>query len=168
MSDIKQAREALERIQCNYVYTFKARENGKTQLVHDLNTIKKALDEAEKNEQTLLIFKNALTVEHHNLRMIDNSDPLKDCVDYAVKALYSIKQNELREDLCETLREWVLKNAFPKEMHELNLIRTGFIIRVYKSKHTKTGYEMSIDDSDGNRVFKEITEEEYDMLEVLL
>ena len=35
--------EALERIQCKYVYVFKARENGQTQLVHDLNTIKKEL-----------------------------------------------------------------------------------------------------------------------------
>ena len=35
--------EALERIQCNYVHVFKARENGKTQLVHDLNAIKKDL-----------------------------------------------------------------------------------------------------------------------------
>lgn len=39
--------EAFERIQCNYVYVFKARENGKTQLVHDLNTIKKELKALE-------------------------------------------------------------------------------------------------------------------------
>lgn len=35
--------EALKRIQCNYVHVFKARENGKTQLVHDLNAIEKEL-----------------------------------------------------------------------------------------------------------------------------
>ena len=39
--------EALERIQCKYVNVFKARENGKTQLVHDLNVIKKSLKALE-------------------------------------------------------------------------------------------------------------------------
>ena len=39
--------EAFERIQCNYVHVFKARENGKTQLVHDLNTIKKEIKALE-------------------------------------------------------------------------------------------------------------------------
>lgn len=44
---IKEGLEALERIQSNYVYVFKARENGKTQLIHDLNTIKKELKALE-------------------------------------------------------------------------------------------------------------------------
>ena len=39
--------EAFKRIQCNYVHVFKARENGKTQLVHDLNIIRKALEVLE-------------------------------------------------------------------------------------------------------------------------
>lgn len=50
--------EALERIQCNYVHVFKARENGKTQLVHDLNTIKKELKALEiiKSDPTFVMY----------------------------------------------------------------------------------------------------------------
>ena len=49
--------ESFERLQYNYVSVFKAWENGKTQLVHDLNIIKKELIEDEKYKKVVEIFK---------------------------------------------------------------------------------------------------------------
>ena len=59
--------EALERVQYNYVNVFKARENGKTQLVHDLNAIKKELKALEiivKHDVDIEYFKSCLKMEN--------------------------------------------------------------------------------------------------------
>ena len=43
LTNMSDGLKEFERIQCNYVRVLNARENGKTQSIHDLNTIKKHL-----------------------------------------------------------------------------------------------------------------------------
>ena len=75
--------EALERIQCNYVYVFKARENGKTQLVHDLNTVKKEL--------------KALDIISQNFRLVGNCLHARN--PYAEDGWVFVKEIENEEEL---------------------------------------------------------------------
>ena len=87
--------------------------------------IEKELKQAEENEKLLNIFKNALTIEHHDYPMVE-LDHNEDSVNYFVKQFYTIKQNELDKSMREALREWVLKNAFPKELKAFDIIRKYF------------------------------------------
>ena len=45
-----------------------------------------------------------------------------------------------------------------KELKVLEIINKKFKISVYHSRHTKTGYEMCIEDIDGKSVYATITE----------
>lgn len=89
----------------------------------DVNTIEKELKQAEKNEIVLNIFKNALTIEHHDISMVDPHDDSEDIAAYAFKTLTTIRQNELDKGLRQALRELVLKNAFPKELKAFDIIK---------------------------------------------
>jgi len=126
-------------------------------------------DIIEQDLKALDIFKNALTIEHHEYSQV-KIDPADDSVVGLVKQLYQIKQNEIDKDMRKALREWVLKNAFPKEMKMLDVIKDTFKISVYHSRHTETGYEMSIEDynPNGNIVFCDITKEQFDAVEEVL
>ena len=54
-----------------------------------------------------------------------------------------------------------------KELKAFEIIkRLG--INVYKSRHTTTGYEMSVGNDLCNVAYEEITEEEYDFLKEVL
>lgn len=86
--------------------------------------IKKALEKGKEDEKMVGIFKNALTIEHHDLPMLEPHDDSEDFVTYASKTLTTIRQNELDKSLRQALREWVLKNAFPKEKKVLDIITT--------------------------------------------
>ena len=132
--------------------------------------LEQELNKAEENEKLLNVFKNALTIEHHECPMIkvEEHDDTKDTIDCIVQQLYTIKQNQMDKSMRKSLRDWVLKNAFPKEMQVLDLIKDNFKISFYHSRHTETGYEMSIEDTDGNIIFNEITKEEHDLLEEAL
>ena len=55
-----------------------------------------------------------------------------------------------------------------KGLQALEIIKKKFKISVYYSRHTKTGYEMCIEDNDGKFVYNDITEEEYDLLKKVL
>jgi len=91
-------------------------------------TIEKELKEKEENEKVLNVFKNALTIEHHDLSMVVPQDDNEDIVAYAFKTLTTIRQNELDKSLRKALREWVLKNAFPKELKDLEFIKKCFYV----------------------------------------
>ena len=88
--------------------------------------IEKELKQAEENEKVLNIFKNALTIEHHDLPMVDPHDDSEDIVTFFVRQFFTIKQNELDKELRQALREWVLKNAFPKELKALENISKAY------------------------------------------
>lgn len=106
-------KDKFEHIDCKDIYEF----------IDCYNIIEKELKKAEKNEIVLNIFKNALTIEHHDLPMVDPHDDNEDFVTYAFKTLTTIRQNELDKSLRQALREWVLKNAFPKEFKALEIIK---------------------------------------------
>lgn len=88
--------------------------------------IKKALEKGKENEKMVGIFKNALTIEHHDLPMVDPHDDSEDIVAFFVRQFFTIKQNELDKELRKALREWVLKNAFPKELKALENISKAY------------------------------------------
>ncbi len=93
----------------------------------DLDTIEKELKQAEENERMLNVFKNALTIER---KPINNIHAFKKDRESRISALASeiieIKQNELDKKLRKSLREWVLKNAFPKELKRLEELEKAF------------------------------------------
>ena len=83
--------------------------------------VEKELEQAQEDKKVLDIFKNSLTIEHCPISI----EPLKDGEDFVgslFRNITTIRTNELDKNLRETLREWVLKNAFPKEIKALNEI----------------------------------------------
>lgn len=96
-----------------------------------LAIIEKELKQAEEDKETLDIFKNALTIER---KPINNINAFKkdreSCISGLVGEIIEIKQNELDEKLRKSLREWVLKNAFPKELKALEIITNLFDIKI--------------------------------------
>ena len=74
--------EALERIQCNYVHVFKARENGKAQLVHDLNTIEKELKRLEELDNCAYV---SIHINRYN-ELCDKEEALKIIIEKQVNA----------------------------------------------------------------------------------
>ena len=89
--------------------------------VKDIETIEKELKQAQEDKKVLDIFKNSLTIEHCPISI----EPLKDGEDFVgslFRNITTIRTNELDKNLRETLRRWVLKNAFPKEIKALNEI----------------------------------------------
>lgn len=87
--------------------------------------IEKELKQAEKDKEMLDIFKNALTIKHTCVLPQDH-DHSKDTFVCAVRYLYEITQNDLDEKLRKSLREWVLKNAFPKELKDKEQLEKAF------------------------------------------
>ena len=89
----------------------------------DLDIVEKALEKGKEDEKIVGIFKNALTIEHRDLSTVDSHDDSEDIVAYFTRQFFTIKQNELDKSLRQALREWVLKNAFPKEHKVVEIIR---------------------------------------------
>ena len=116
-------------------------ECGKDQAIdNDFDIIEKELKEHEKDKKMLEIFKNALTIEHHEIPLeLINSSDIHEFISGITKQITTIKENELDKKLRKSLREWVLKNAFPKELKALEIIK-GF----RKDKYSK----MEIDGND--------------------
>lgn len=94
----------------------------------ELNVIEQALEQAQENKAMLDIFKSALTIEHHS--STPSFTPLEKDKTFDINATITetikIKQNDLDEKLRKSLREWVLKNAFPKELKALEIIKVLF------------------------------------------
>lgn len=88
-------------------------------------SIEQELKQAQKDKEILDIFKNALTLKHAYV-LPEEKDHSKDAFVCAVQYLYEITQNDLDEKLRKSLREWVLKNAFPKELERLNELEKVF------------------------------------------
>jgi len=85
--------------------------------------IEKELKQAQEDKKVLDIFKSALTAKHTYV-LPQDQDPSKDTFAYAFRYLYEITQNDLDEKLRKSLREWVLKNAFPEELKEYQEIKS--------------------------------------------
>ena len=65
-------------------------------------------------------------------------DASEDIFEYSVRTLIEIKHSELNKELKKELREWVLKNAFLKELKTLEIIKnkevdTKYLIRLWKT-----------------------------------
>ena len=84
--------------------------------------IEKELEEAEENKKMLGIFKNALTVEYKPFP-VEMQKESKDFVSLLCKNIATIRENELDKNLRAILKKWVLKNAFPKELKALEIIK---------------------------------------------
>ena len=95
-------------------------------LIHgSFDIIEKELKQAQEDKKVLDIFKSSLTIEHCPISI----EPLKDGEDFVgslVRNITTIRTNELDKNLRETLREWVLKNAFPKELKRLEELEKAF------------------------------------------
>jgi hypothetical protein len=95
--------------------------NAKTQEERDF--IIACKDKLEGDLTALKTLKNALTIETTPIAV--NVDFNKDDgLTIFAKKLYEIKQNQLDFDLRQNLRDWVLKNACPKEYKTLKEIIT--------------------------------------------
>ena len=131
----------------------------------DVDYIEEELEQAQKDKEMLNVFKNALTIEHHDYQMVE-LDHSKDAMSCFVKELTTIKQNELDKSMSKALREWVLKNAFPKELKALEIVKNKRV-----NVYTLKPYFTYIDYNDllPNQNERQLTQEEYDLLkEVLL
>ena len=118
----------------------------------------------EKDLQMLDIFQGALTIERHEPIMVEHNHS-NDAVELFIKQTYKIKENQIEKDICQKLREWVLKNAFPKELKALEIIK--------KKKVNVFWLFNSKDVDEYNSAFYQewryLTQKEYDLLkEVLL
>lgn len=152
----------------------------------ELSIIEKELKQAQKDKEMLNVFKNALTIEHHDYPMVE-LDHSEDAVSLFVKELTTIKQNELDKSMREELREWVLKNAFPEELKRLEeLAQVLSIVTCENGELLKYKQALEIIKNKELNVFfikrytreefnfqclhkQQLTQEEYDLLkEVLL
>ena len=160
--------EALEKIDLTIQYKSFSKKELATYL-ECCEIIKKELKQAEENEKLLKVFKNALTIEHHEYPTIEHDDN-EDIMSCFVKELYTIRQNELEKDMHKALRKWVLKNAFPKELKALEIIKRTAMKLVSLEDDTticKKGRYAFYDSELYQSV--DLTKEEYDLLkEVLL
>lgn len=138
-----------------------------------LDIIEKELKQAEKDKEVLDIFKNALTLKHTCV-LPKEQEHSEDVFTYSVMYLYEITQNNLDEKLRKSLREWVLKNAFPKELKALEIIKEKLIdvgrlygcMIAYPNEKTPIHYNEKIDKRYKTYM---LTQEEYDLLkEVML
>ena len=148
----------------------------------------------EKELNVLEIFKNALTIEHHELLPVEINKNETD-IGLLVKNIATIRQNKLDNELRKELREWVLKNAFPKELKALEELRKAFdslvkenekigkmlskeieknrALEIVKNKQVNVAYfVLCLCLNDYNKYHSkkfQLTQEEYDLLkEVLL
>ena len=103
--------EAVKRLKWGYAIT-------QEEHINLCECIEQELKQAQKDKEMLDIFKNALTVKH-TFVLPKEQKSLDDTFSYAFRYLYEITQSNLDEKLRKSLREWVLKNAFPKELKEL-------------------------------------------------
>lgn len=120
----------------------------------EYETIKKEL-------KVLETFKHALTIEYKEqpLPTIDTS--VDDYIFKQIKQEYTIIQNELDQRLRNSLKERVLKNAFPKELKALLIIKATGILRVFETLGNERTLESMIDSV-------KLTKEEYDLLKEVL
>ncbi len=59
-------------------------------------------------------------------------------------------------------------NGIVKMLQALNYLMTFFKVHVYHSRHSPTGFEMSVEDKEGNHIYQQISEVQfYCFLEVL-
>lgn len=115
--------------------------------------IEKELKQAEKDKEILDIFKNALNIEHD--LSTPSFTPLEKDKPFDVNAIITetikIKQNELDEKLRKSLREWVLKNAFPEELKRLEELEKAFVTL---SKDYEKTMKLLSKEIEKNRVLK--------------
>lgn len=137
--------------------------------------IEKALEQAEENEKVLDIFKNALTIEHQPISVEPLDD--KNFVGSLVRSISTIRTNELDKSLRETLRKWVLKNAFLKELKALEIIIEKEVnIQNFKiCLSAKWEYELFEENCSDNDEYNEMppykhsmTKEQFDLLREVL
>lgn len=121
-----------------------------------VNAIEKELEEAEENKKMLDIFKNALTVEYKPFS-IEMQKESKDFVSLLCKNIATIRENELDKNLRAILKKWVLKNAFPKELKALEILRKGNF--EFGDKHS---FHITLNSG------ITLTREEYDLLKEVL
>lgn len=153
----------------SYVSTIEHELKEYNQLREELNTalnlnqcqtVDEWIEMMQNKLKLLNAFKNALTLEYHEYPTVE-FNPSEDNVSYFVKQLYTIKQNEMDRDIRNNLREWVLKNAFPKELEALAIIKAINLFRVYESIEGKYYLETNIIDM-------ELMKENYDTLREVL
>lgn len=59
-------------------------------------------------------------------------------------------------------------NGIVKMLQALKYLMTFFKVKVYRSRHTTTGFEMSVENKEGNHIYQEISEVQfYCFVEVL-
>ena len=130
----------------------------------ELSIIEKELKEGEKNKQMLNIFKNALTLEKKQ-DVILPQDASEDIFEYSVRTLIEIKHSELNKELKKELREWVLKNAFLKELKALEIIKEKIKFEEIKAVPFNNYTEYYVVINGKEIVFNQ---EEYDLLKEVL
>lgn len=101
------------------LYNLYTRAFSKANTQEERDFIIACKDKLESDLNALQTIKNALTITHipyPKINIKENDGHL------FVQKLYEIKQNELDFDLRQNLRDWVLKNACPKEYKALKEI----------------------------------------------
>lgn len=93
-----------------------------TEFAKCYDTIETALKQAEENEKLLNVFRNALTIERDIPPELEIKESEKGC-SYVFKEAVKIHENRIEEMYKKSLREWVFKNAFPKELAVLEIIK---------------------------------------------
>ena len=127
------------------------------------DTIETALKEAQKDKEMLNVFTNALTIERDIPPELEIKESEKG-TSYIFREAVKIHENIIEEKIKKALRKWVLKNAFPKELKALEIIKDKEV-NVFIFLHSGD-LETYNDMVEENRKF---TQEEYDLLkEVLL
>lgn len=127
------------------------------------------LKEMQEDKEMLNIFKNALTVERNIPPELEIKESEKGC-SYVFKEAVKIHENRIEEMLKKSLKEWVLKNAFPKELKALDIIKekkvdTTTLFICFKDYNLET-YNECVNPLAGEL---SLTQQEYDLFkEVLL
>ena len=85
----------------------------------------------------------------------------------SLEALKYLKENKRRHWLDNDNSNECL-DTIEKELKALKILKEKVKISVYRSRHTKTGYEMCIEDIDGKSVYAIITEKIYELLKEVL
>ena len=174
-------KEALIRLHNQATRYFKPNDE-KDQMVNKRfgqykSIIEQALTELEETKQINEIFKNAITIKHTGIRCETKLDHSKDDLNYSVKHICEVFQNNIEEELKKQLREWVLKNAFPEELKALEVIKNKKVQVAYLHSmwdDFETTFNNNDEDvmwlyNEGREKGEQLIKEEYDLLkEVLL
>ena len=125
--------------------------------------IEQELKQAQKDKEMLDIFKNAITIERQIPPELEIKESEKGS-SYVFREAVKIHENRIEEMLKKSLREWVLKNAFPEELKRLEELEKAFDALSKDDEKAKKLLSLEIEK---NRAFEIIKDKQVNCYDII-